>query len=262
MRIYVVDDEPIICEGAMSAIRDAAPQAQTESFTDPFLAWEHLQKEQVDVIFLDIEMPGVNGIDLAKKIKAVQPACNIIFVTAYPQYQTDAWEMRASGYVLKPLSRERIREELAELRHPVEEKPGVFIQAFGHFEIYQDGIPVKFTYSKTKELLAILIDHRGAMVSQQECIEKLWGRDEIRTSYYKRLRMDLVKTFEKLGLPDTVLRQRGYLGINPETIRCDYYEWMRGRASGVNAYRGVYMEQYPWARQTGEEIASLGKDEL
>ena len=109
MRIYVVDDEPIICEGAMSAIRDAAPQAQTESFTDPFLAWEHLQKEQVDVIFLDIEMPGVNGIDLAKKIKAVQPACNIIFVTAYPQYQTDAWEMRASGYVLKPLSRRGFR---------------------------------------------------------------------------------------------------------------------------------------------------------
>lgn len=262
MRICVVDDEPIICRGAESMIRDAAPEAQIDCFTDPFQAWEHLQQEPADVVFLDIEMPGVSGIDLAKKIKAVHPECNIIFVTAYEQYQRDAWGMHASGYVLKPPTRQRIAEELKELRHPVAENPGLFIQTFGHFEVYFDGTPVKFGYTKTKELLAILVDHRGTMVSQQECIETLWGKGEVRTSYYKRLRMDLVNTLAELGLSEVILKQRGQLGLNLDGAKCDYFDWLSGRASGINAYHGAYMEQYPWAEKTRMAITAIGKDRL
>ena len=262
MRICVIDDEPIICEGARKIIRDVAPEAQADYFSDPFLAWEHLQQETADVVFLDIEMPGVSGVELARKIKSVQPACNIIFVTAFAQYQTDAWKMHASGYVMKPMTRERLREELNELRHPVENQSGLFIQTFGHFEVYHKGTPVKFSYSKSKELLAILVDHRGAMVSQQECIETLWGEGEIRVSYYKRLRMDLVKVFEQLGMPEAILRHRGYLGINLDGIGCDYSDWLSGKLSGINAYHGTYMEQYAWAENTRNEINAIGKDLL
>ena len=55
-KVLIVDDEPIICRGAESMIRDAAPEAQIDCFTDPFQAWEHLQQEPADVVFLDIEI--------------------------------------------------------------------------------------------------------------------------------------------------------------------------------------------------------------
>ena len=265
MNIVIVDDEQIICAGMVKMVQDIRPNASVSGFTEAAEALEHLRSVPCDVIFLDIQMPEINGIEFARQIKLLQPRCNVVFVTAYSEYQGEAWKMHASGYVLKPVTRERLAEELKELRIPVPEVEKLFVRTFGNFEVFHNGIPIKFQYNKTKELFAYLIDRRGSVVTNRELISVLWGDDEIRENYYKRLRQDLLDTLRGIGQESILVRQWGGLGVNPAKIPCDYYSWLRGTADGINAYRGAYMKPYAWAEgrfagQTEGGNSALGSD--
>ena len=265
MNIVIVDDEQIICAGMVKLLQSIRPKAAVRGFTEAAEAVEYLRTENCDVVFLDIQMPDINGIELAREIKLLQPRCNIVFVTAYSEYQGVAWQMHVSGYVLKPVTRERLAEELENLRIPVTENEKFFVRAFGNFEIFQNGIPLKFQYTKTKELFAYLIDRRGAMVSNRELISVLWGDDEIRENYFKRLRQDLLDKLREIGMESILIRQWGSLGLDAAQISCDYYDWLDGTAAGINAYHGEYMNQYPWARerfprQNGGEKGKYGSN--
>ena len=121
-------------------------------------------------------MKGMTGISLVKRLKFINPKMNIIFTTGYSDYAGDAFGIRASGYVLKPATAEKIREEIENLRYPVEcpTAQGLRIQTFGNFEVFADGRPPQFKYAKAKELLAYLVDRRGALCSNKEIIGILW----------------------------------------------------------------------------------------
>ena len=265
MNIVIVDDEQIICSGIVKMVQGLRPAANVRGFTDAAEALEYLRSEPADVVFLDIQMPDINGLDLARRIKLLQPHCNVVFVTAYSEYAGEAWELHASGYVLKPVTRERLAEELDELRIQVPENEAFAVRTFGNFEVFHNGVPVKFLYTKTKELFAYLIDRRGAMVSNRELISVLWGNDEIRDNYFKRLRQDLLETLREIGQESILIRHRGSLGLDAANIHCDYYAWLEGTSAGINAYHGEYMSQYPWAQdrfplQKNEENSRRGSD--
>ena len=72
------------------------------------LAMEH----QFDVAFLDVRMRTMTGLELARKLKDIQPKINIIFVTGYDEYAGDAMRLHASGYIEKPVTEEKVRQEL------------------------------------------------------------------------------------------------------------------------------------------------------
>lgn len=121
---------------------------------------------------------------------------------------------------------------------------------FGNFEVYYNGEPIKFGYKKTKELLAYLIDRRGAMCTNNEIIAVIWEDDDFgtdRQDYLKKLKQDLTKTFSELGSEDVVVKQRGQIGINPKRIECDYFKYLEGDSTILNSYQGEYMSQYSWA---------------
>ena len=86
-------------------------------------------------------MRGMNGVELAKKLKDINPKLNIIFVTGFDQYTGDAMKLHASGYIMKPVTKEKVEAELAELRHPIEPKSDVLlrVQCFGNFDVFLDG---------------------------------------------------------------------------------------------------------------------------
>lgn len=84
----------------------------TKEFENPLDALKFLQSNQVDVIFLDINMPGMDGIVLAKILYKLNPQLKIIFITAYREYGVDAFEVKAFDYILKPYSEEKIRTVL------------------------------------------------------------------------------------------------------------------------------------------------------
>lgn len=259
MLIVAVDDEKIALEGLVEAIKRAAPDADVYGFRDANQAVDFIKDNSCDVAFLDIEMRGMNGIELARQMKLRNPRINIIFATGYDEYMNQAFTLRASGYVMKPVTQEKIKLEMENLRNPVQTsaKKELRIQTFGNFEVFYGDEPVKFQYSKTKELLAYLIDRNGALCTNGELMAILWEDEENaggHISYLKNIRKDLVETLEKYGLKDAVSRQRGRIAIIPEKIQCDYFDWLTGKSTGINAYRGEYMNQYTWSEFTHGDL--------
>ncbi len=254
MNIIAVDDEKIALEGLLGIIHEVVPEAQIRGFRNAMEAREYVTENHVDVAFLDIEMRDMDGISLAKHIKKINSKINIIFTTGYSDFTGQAMELHASGYILKPATVEKVQLELNELRNPPERiiQKRIRAKAFGYFEIYLDGRPITFKYTKTKELLAFLIDRNGALCSNKEISDALWEDDiaENHVSYLKNLRKDLMSTFTEAGCPEFIVRQWGKLGIVPELVDCDYYLWLKGVPEGINAYRGEYMNQYSWAEYT------------
>ena len=249
MLFLAVDDENLQLNKLVDTLKAADPRCEVLSFNNPLVALEAVKQVKIDVAFLDIEMGGMNVVELGKRLKHLNPNINIIFVTGYDQYAIDAYSMHASGYLTKPVSVERIKVELSNLRYPM---PGgndanrLKAQCFGQFEVFYNNKPIKFARSKTKEMLAYLIDKRGAMVSVKELSQALFGEDK--GSYIRNLVADLTQALKELNIEDIFVKRFNSYGVDSSLISCDYYDYLKGEPYAVKAYRGSYMEQYSWKK--------------
>lgn len=255
MRVIIVDDEKLLLDDLIFQLNQMEEISEVSGFTNGYDAIDFINNTHVDVAFLDIKMNVIDGITLAKKLKLIQPDINIIFLTAYSEYAMEAMKLHASGYLLKPPMEEEIREELKDLRKPIykiSDKP-IRAQCFGNFEAHVNNKPFEFKYKKTKELLAYLIDRRGAFCSNGELIGILWENAENSLSISSQLRnivSDLRSTLKGLGYEDAILKKRGMIAIVTDYIDCDYYDWINGDVNAINKYNGEYMSQYSWSEFT------------
>lgn len=248
MRVLLVDDEELQLLRLTEAAKKALPQeSDILSYTNPVLAWEENKEVSFDIAFLDIEMPVLSGIMLAKKLKTVNPQVNVIFVTAYNEYALDAYNMHASGYVTKPVNVGKIKEELDGLRYPVELAPTkkLQIKCFGNFEVFKDGVPIKFSRKKSKELFAYLVDREGVAVNVNELNAILWEEDK--KSYFRNLIVDIQATLKAVGAEEVFVKRRNECFIDTAKVDCDAYEYRKNNPNAVRMYRGEYMAQYSWA---------------
>ena len=247
MKILLVDNEELQLIRLKNAAEKAFPQdSEFLCYTNPVKAFEENAENGIDIAFLDIEMPVINGIQLAKKLKRVNPLVNIIFVTAYETYALDAYKMHASGYILKPVNENKVREEIESLRYPVKirYKKKIFVKCFGNFEVFSGGVPLRFARSKSKEMFAYLIDREGAAVNMNELSAVLWENDK--KSYLRNLIVDIQSTLDSVGAGDVFIKRRNECFVDVEKIDCDAYDYKRGEPDAVRAYRGEYMNQYSW----------------
>lgn len=257
MRILAADDEPLMLEMLTDRIRQACPQGEVHAFSSARLLLEWVEREEgaFDVAFLDIEMPGMSGIALAQRLKEACPRGNIVFVTGFSQYMAEAFQLHASGYIMKPVTVRAVEEELRNLRYPPQatEEPRLRVQAFGNFEVFFRGQPVHFSRSRTKELFAYLIDRRGAGSTMGELLSILWeGRLDTPSvrSQLRSLITDLRTTLHHLGQDALIIKKRDLIAVDPELVDCDYYCFLAGDRSEGNAFRGEYMSNYSWAETT------------
>ena len=108
-----VDDEEIILNLTLTMCRKNPSIDEVKGFTRAKEALKFLEDgNKVDLALLDIDMPEINGINLAAKIKTLQPDAAIIFVTGYAEYAVKAFEVHAQGYLLKPISEDKLKEEI------------------------------------------------------------------------------------------------------------------------------------------------------
>lgn len=259
MKIIAVDDEKIALQGLLSSIQKAVPDAQVFGFRYASEAISHMEKDPCDVAFLDIEMRGIDGVNLAKRLKEFNPDVNIIFATGFGSYRDVAFDLHASGYLIKPITSERVKQELDNLRRPVRKQKKLKAIAFGNFQILYGDDHVKFKYQKTKEMLAYLIDRRGSMCSGSELMSVLF-EDDTHQKYYNQLRLDLINTLKSLGCESAIIQSRGMLGISTSEIDCDYYDYLNGKEELAQLYHGEYMAQYSFAEFTNANLfAKLGE---
>ena len=125
--ILLVEDEPVLLKGTMRILNETLPNAQVQGFLNETEALALAQSGcAISVAFLDIELGGTNGLDLADRLMESSPTINVFFLTSHPEYSIHAWDRHPCGYILKPLTPDKIRREMKHLRHPV---PGLTIGA-------------------------------------------------------------------------------------------------------------------------------------
>ncbi|MDY6366949.1 MAG: response regulator [Clostridia bacterium] len=248
MKVLLVDDEEL----QLIRIKNAAVKALPDDseffcYTNPVQAYEENVGNKFDIAFLDIEMPKINGIELAKKLKKLNPLVNVIFVTAYDTYALDAYRIHASGYITKPVNENKIKEEINGLRYKVslEHKHKIQVKCFGNFEVFANGTPLKFQRGKSKELFAYLIDREGVAVNINELNAVLWEEDH--KSYLRNLIADVQSTLASVNASDVFVKRYNECYVDIDKIDCDAYEYKRGNPDAIRMYRGEYMTQYPWA---------------
>ena len=250
MNILITDDEEEMREDLHEAIERVSP-GNTYHFANGYdPAIEVIKSEEIDLAFLDINMPGKSGIEIARTIKKIRPNINIIIVTAYAKYALHALRLFVSGYILKPVMDDELKEVLDNLRNPIpaDEKP-VEAKCFGNFDIFYRGKAISFSRQKEKELLAYLICLNGSSANRAEiCANIFEDKSEQKGyEYMKKIVQGLKRDLDKLGISDLVIHNRNSYAVNTQMIECDYYHYLNSEDDYLDAYHGEFMNQYSWA---------------
>ena len=153
MRVICVDDERLLMEDTVALCLEIDGIDEAKGFTQPKEALRYLEHERVDAALLDIDMPGMNGIDLAAAIKEKWPNTAIFFLTGYPQYALDAFGVHATCYLIKPVKKQKLEAEFRYLMRNGQRKREnrVEARAFGNFDLLVDGKPDRVWRQKMEE---------------------------------------------------------------------------------------------------------------
>ncbi len=253
MRMLCVDDEPLMLKMLEMAIKEAKPDADVTTYRYQDELLEDAKKNGCDIAFLDIHMRGMNGVELAKELKAVNPKMNIIFVTGFSEYAGEAMNLHASGYIMKPVTKEKVQAELADLRFPIVPKSNALlrVQCFGNFDVFlPNGEHVRFERSRSKEIFAYLVHRQGSSCSTKEIAAVLFEDEPYDTrqqNYVQQLIHAMIKSLKAVGAEEAIVRSYNALAVNTKVLDCDYYRFKELDPGAVNSFQNEYMSQYYWA---------------
>ena len=119
MKAIIADDEPLLSLGLKTALAEAWPELEIVAVLPNGLeAVQAMERLRPDLAFLDIQMPGMTGLEAAEEVadRMGDAAPAIVFVTAYDQFATRAFELAAADYVLKPVAPERLAQTVKRLK--------------------------------------------------------------------------------------------------------------------------------------------------
>ena len=277
LRAVLIDDElPSVEE--LSYLLGKYPDIEiAANFTDSKEALGAMEALSLDVVFLDIDMPHMNGLELALQIQAMHSGIIIIFVTAYAKYALDAFKAYPLDYLLKPIKEARLDAAMEHMRaqyalsHPESKKEALRIKCFGRFEVLTDG-EIKWGTRRVRELFMYLIGRCGAAPTKSEMIDALFGgvndkktANNLYVTLYKlRSLLDSLDSGRKLMR----LTVDSALEISPGI--CDFTDFMGfanrnavitgnnaiEAARALNLCTGTYLENedFLWVTDTAELV--------
>jgi two-component SAPR family response regulator len=286
MKVLLVDDE----KNALDALRDVLAEFEqievAASFTDPLQALDQAQNIPCQAVFLDIDMPGMNGLELAERLLESGLEAQIVFVTAYDQYAVEAFEVNAMDYLLKPIRSERMAKTLERLMAaskpplPAKKFEEVRIGCFGAFRVRvgsEQGEELKWRTNKTRELFAYLTHHRSGAVHKSRIIEDLWPDLDVERSmvYLHTCIYQIRKTIRQYRLQDwmTVHFTNDCYQLVAKGAYCDSEDFLEAAGNGKQAtaesivnceraaalYSGDYMavDDFIWAEPVRQKLQTV-----
>lgn len=221
------------------------------AFTSSAKAFDYVAQHNVDLAILDIEMPGTSGIELGSRIKKLVPDMALIYTTGYEQYALEAYKLDAIAYLLKPCDKTRLKTALETARILTSQRNRqIELRTFGRFDVFVDGSAVYFSNAKAKELLALLVDRRGGIVTMEQAIDVLWRQklyDNRVKSAYRTAIADLKKTLKLTGAEKILAVNRASSSVNTSEFSCDLYDLLNGVDGAEKEFNGEYMFDYSWS---------------
>jgi len=276
----VVDDE----NAALNRFDRIASKDQRIVIDGKFLYAEDavafIKEHPVDIAFLDIEMPEINGLELAERLMEIDPYIRVIFVTAYNQYALDAFRVHAIGYLLKPLDSQAFTEQVDLLSRRYSQrleknaKIPLVVRCFGRFAVYaedENASSIRWKTAKAEELFALLIHYQGRIKPKEYLIDVLWPELEPEKSVNLfRVTCTYLRTaLAEKGFSDILVREFDGYKINTGMVDCDLFRF-RPEVRSISSlkteelnelsdlYSGEYLEgkPYEWAVGTRTQLES------
>ena len=252
MNIIVVDDEITALNTLLLSLINRQDVTVQMFLDDPFGAINFTRDHQIDAAFLDIQMPIMNGIDLAKKLIEINSKLKVFFITAHTfdeQATAQTIGSNFAGYCYKPYDRDLLSRQLDLL---VEEtntgkKRDIRIKTFEGFDVFINNKPINFRNKKSKEMLAYAVNKKGSFITMEEAISVLWpdkDTDLARISYRDSV-WKLRRTLNENRLDNLVFFDRGRYRLNKEGVECDLFDALNGTGKIVSIVS--YMPGYDWS---------------
>ncbi|MEZ2660331.1 response regulator [Aneurinibacillus aneurinilyticus] len=287
MRAVLVDDEKLALNYLEKLLSGHGDFEIIGKYQNPDQAFEAIVRDKPDVVFLDIEMPGTNGIEMAERLERCLHNINIVFVTAYDEHAIKAFELNAIDYILKPAQRSRLIKTVQRLldTHKDSETASprarpVMIRCFQSLQIelpqsHQQPVMIRWRTSKAQELFAYLLHYRGQLVRKDALLELFWpetdwkkGFTQLYTTIYQ-----VRKTLENTGADVHITSlDKGYrLDLN--NVELDVQQWEEGINKALpitdntlsehlkllNLYQGDYLADYDylWAESERQRLREM-----
>lgn len=248
MKVLAVDDERLALQLLTDTVQSVLPEAELFSFTKPgevlAFAWEM----PCGIASLDIRMRTMTGLELACRLKELCPNINVIFVTGCREYAFDAMELHASGYIEKPVTAEKVRCELSDLRRPVAaEMPQAVLKVmcFGNFDVFTvSGELLHFDRAKSKECFACLVSRCGNSCSIRELAGALFEDmpyDRRQANDVQQIITSMMRSLREAGAEKMIRKSCNALSVDPALLDCDSCRFRAGESAAVNSYRGEFI---------------------
>lgn len=249
MRAILVDDEPIMLKSFMRNSAEIAELNVIAQFQTAEDALEFAKDHTFELALLDVQLPQMNGIELAVKLRERHPELLVVFISAYDEYVRDSNQIGGDYYIVKPYRKETIEmmvQRMALLSKRLQKN--VYIRMFGRFTIFKDGVPLKMG-GKVKEVMALIASRCGREIGNEEIFMTVWeGREYCNDSmkvYYNTLRR-LKTCLAEAGISNLLLSTAHGHMLNTDLCDCDYFAWREKNPSSQNRFEGEFLTEYSW----------------
>ena len=283
IRAVLIDDEELTLQYMTSKLTKLGTINVVKTFTNAQDFLSEMKLLHFDVVFLDIEMPEMNGLELATLIQEWNPTIYIVFVTAHRDYAIQAFDLGTIDYLVKPILISRLEKTIERIQTHIQPSaqraslaqsatPALEVRCFDEFVAYHHDEPVKWKTAKTKELFAFFITHLHTYVNRDTIIDLLWpGHDYNKAKIQLHTSIShLRKTLDSLGYPQALTFSNQSYALELANFQCDAIELeqimdhhptitpnnIQAFEQTVQQYSGSYMERngYEWATIKAQSI--------
>lgn len=277
IRTIIIDDELLSIQYLATIFKELDFVKVVGKYTNSVTALDEMEKLNPDVIFLDIHMPEISGIELSIKAKEILPKSNIIFVTAHEHYALKAFEIGVTDFIEKPINKNRVQQVMEKVSQKIDcshKQDEYYVCSFKHFHFKKNGQiiqDVKWRTAKVRELFIYLLQNYKESVHKDVLIELLWPNLKLKNAYenlYSAIYY-IRKTLKNIGVNIEIISTENCYKLRLNNVKYDVDEWEKGikleKVSEKNyknceemmeLYTGNYLEgdTYVWKENEQERL--------
>ena len=221
MRTITIDDNPSILNRMKYIMNRIDPSGSHFFVSSAEEGFALIEKEDIRIVFLDIEMPNVSGDEAAKYLITKYRKIDVIFITGHMEYAMTAHRLHCSSFITKPFDEDDILEALRWLRNPAESGALIKVRCKGHFAIFAGDKPFRFDRKLTTELFAYLVYKNGAFATNGEIIAVFWDGNIEKQALLRKYIKDMRDCFSRIGAEKVLIKMKGGIGVNMSEIELD-----------------------------------------